>query len=220
MDRRLATVLLLAAAVGVARASAHFIRLALVAVMGLAGMYMLHVLAQDYNAIRQPVKAKVASAILRSVIAKRSAADSTVVGEAEAVAAGAAGASAGRPSLDWGRVLRADPAGCARRVLCELAAKPEVRLGDADRRLLALVTNHSLDVCIVGQREVRARYLGPGRRRVPHAQISAASAAFPERCGSGGDKSVPATPRRPDRPAIRRGRAPASVSTVSGHRDR
>ncbi|XP_049779516.1 uncharacterized protein LOC126176402 [Schistocerca cancellata] len=124
MDRHLATVLLLAAAVGVARASAHFIRLALVAVMGLAGMYMLHVLAQDYNAIRQPVKAKVASAILRSVIAKRSAADSPVVGEAAA----------------WGRVLRADPAGCARRVLCELAAKPELRLSDADRRLLALVT--------------------------------------------------------------------------------
>ncbi|XP_046995688.1 uncharacterized protein LOC124607407 [Schistocerca americana] len=132
MDRRLATVLLLAAAAGVARASAHFIRLALVAVMGLAGMYMLHVLAQDYNAIRQPVRAKVASAILRSVIAKRSAADSPVVGEA---------ASAGRPSLDWGRVLRADPAGCARRVLCELAAKPELRLSDADRRLLALVTD-------------------------------------------------------------------------------
>ncbi|XP_049859734.1 uncharacterized protein LOC126354258 [Schistocerca gregaria] len=134
MDRRLATLLLLAAAVGVARASAHFIRLALVAVMGLAGMYMLHVLAQDYNAIRQPVKAKVASAILRSVIAKRSAADSPVFGEA-------AGAAAGRPSLDWGRVLRADPAGCARRVLCELAAEPQLRLSDADRRLLALVTD-------------------------------------------------------------------------------
>ncbi|KAI5702079.1 uncharacterized protein LOC103505216 [Diaphorina citri] len=47
-------VLLLA---GVAKAGYHFIRLALMAGMGLIGLWLLHKLAQDYNKIRNPQKA-------------------------------------------------------------------------------------------------------------------------------------------------------------------
>lgn len=37
---------------GMVKAGMHFIRLALLLILGLAGMYMLHKLAQDWNRIR------------------------------------------------------------------------------------------------------------------------------------------------------------------------
>lgn len=49
--------LLLLLLAGVAKAGYHFIKLALMAGMGLIGLWMLHKLAQDYNKIRKPAQA-------------------------------------------------------------------------------------------------------------------------------------------------------------------
>lgn len=49
MDWRRLLVLVLAA--GLVSAGRHFLRLAILAAVGLAGLYMLHLLAQDYNKI-------------------------------------------------------------------------------------------------------------------------------------------------------------------------
>lgn len=57
---------------GMVRAGYHFIRLALLAAMGLAGMYMLHMLAQDYNKItNRPRPAVAATRALFRAITKR-----------------------------------------------------------------------------------------------------------------------------------------------------
>lgn len=74
-------VILLAVILGVARAQLHIIRLALLAAMGLGGLYLLHLLAQDYNTIRQPARpaVKLAATALRALLVKRSIPDNLTV---------------------------------------------------------------------------------------------------------------------------------------------
>lgn len=70
MEGGWARLLLLLALAALVRAGVHFIRIALLAAMGLAGMYMLHMLAQDYNKIsNRPARPAVAAgkALLRAI---------------------------------------------------------------------------------------------------------------------------------------------------------
>ncbi|XP_034244210.1 uncharacterized protein LOC117646936 [Thrips palmi] len=111
-------VLLMLLLVGMVRAGYHFIRLALLAAMGLAGMYMLHMLAQDYNKItNRPRPAVAATRALFRAITKRDV--SAVSDERGAVEAPS---RRGVMAHLLRQVLMQDPLGCARKLVCQLSA--------------------------------------------------------------------------------------------------
>lgn len=76
MSRSLWIAFLLLILTGVAKASLHFIRLLVLAGAGLAGMYMVHLLAQDWTKIRpnRPAATRLLQSALQG-ISKRSIPD-------------------------------------------------------------------------------------------------------------------------------------------------
>ncbi|KAJ8942618.1 hypothetical protein NQ318_013330 [Aromia moschata] len=97
--------ILFATVVGFAKAH-HFIQVVILAGLGLAGLWMLHTLAQDYSNI-QSNQASGLSIGGDTRIFKRSTFD------------------ASHGQIRWEAVLSRDPASCARSFLCQLAATEE-----------------------------------------------------------------------------------------------
>lgn len=134
---------------GMVRAGHHFIRLAILLALGLGGMYMLHMLAQDYNKItNRPARPAVAAATraatraLTRAIGKRDV--GAVLQERE------------REQSEWGPMRRAvghvlkqvllqDPLGCARKLVCQLAASKSETLRPHEAAILRLVERSQLE---------------------------------------------------------------------------
>ncbi|XP_026288491.1 uncharacterized protein LOC113213596 [Frankliniella occidentalis] len=130
---------------GMVRAGHHFIRLAILLALGLGGMYMLHMLAQDYNKItNRPARPAVAAATraLTRAIGKRDV--------------GAVLQERGQEQSEWGPMRRAvghvlkqvllqDPLGCARKLVCQLAASKSETLRPHEAAILRLVERSKLE---------------------------------------------------------------------------
>ncbi|KAJ8981815.1 hypothetical protein NQ317_007401 [Molorchus minor] len=92
---------LFAITIGFAKAH-HFIQLIILAGLGLAGLWMIHILAQDFTNVQ--------SSGGDTKIFKRAIQDGTSA------------------QINWEIVLSRDPASCARSFLCQLAAADETSL--------------------------------------------------------------------------------------------
>ncbi|KAG5896433.1 hypothetical protein JTB14_022512 [Gonioctena quinquepunctata] len=104
----------------------HFIRLVILASLGLGGLWMVHTLAQDFNFIQANNGNNDngdRGGIFRNLF-KRS------IPERERV-------------IDWETVLSRDPASCARSFICQLAATEKKLLSKEEERMLGLVRNSS-----------------------------------------------------------------------------
>lgn len=128
-------VLLLAVLIGFVKAH-NFVKLVILAGLGLAGLWMVHTLAQDFNSIQgntaNNLKSYQSSSFNQNnggeagnsvSIFKRSISESQ------------------SPSnqINWETVLSRDPASCARSFLCQLAALNEKTLSKEERLMLKLV---------------------------------------------------------------------------------
>lgn len=146
--------LLLLLLAGVAKAGYHFIRLALLAGMGLIGMWLLHKLAQDYNKIRKPAQAVKAAGRLLGLW-KRSISDEMVhhleglepvldpfkffdekYGQSDTDDV----SLSVHPNFDT--VLYFDQNECARRMVCQLATRKRLNQNEsAVLKLIKMQTN-------------------------------------------------------------------------------
>ncbi|PSN38751.1 hypothetical protein C0J52_16954 [Blattella germanica] len=108
-------VLLILVFTGLAKAHLHMIKLVVMMVLGLAGMWMIHTLAQDYSTITKPK--------LFSVFKRSANWDSEVEG---------------RVPVDFSQILQYDPLGCARLLVCQLASKQDRDLSQHERDMLLL----------------------------------------------------------------------------------
>ncbi|KAL5237815.1 hypothetical protein ACI65C_005225 [Semiaphis heraclei] len=123
-------VLVMGAAV---KAHIHFIRLALLAAMGLAGMWMMHKLAQDWHKISSSNRPAKPAAMAGKLLGlwKRSLPDEHVNAYVE-------------ESLfdfyKFDEILRQDRSTCARKMICQIAATPENQLNQVETNLLKLLS--------------------------------------------------------------------------------
>ncbi|GLV36250.1 uncharacterized protein CBL_08743 [Carabus blaptoides fortunei] len=102
------------------------VKIVIIAGLGLAGMWMLHTLAQDYDKISNRFMG--ISTPAKSAISKRSS-DGTVP-ETDIP---------GFPELKWESVLSQDPEGCVPDFICQLAAVPDENLLPNERNVLKLI---------------------------------------------------------------------------------
>lgn len=100
---------------------AHFIRLVILAGLGLAGLWMVHTLAQDFNTIQSNGGINLNPSAGDRELFKRS-----VDGN-------------GKTFIDWEMVLSRDPASCARSFLCQLSATDLELLTNEEKIMLNLV---------------------------------------------------------------------------------
>uniref|UniRef100_A0A8D9E7S5 Uncharacterized protein n=1 Tax=Cacopsylla melanoneura TaxID=428564 RepID=A0A8D9E7S5_9HEMI len=139
------TALLILLLVGVVKAGYLFLRLAILAGMGLMGMYLMHKLAQDYNKIRGPMKAVQAAGRLLGIW-KRSIPDEALFTPLHDEP----------PIFDpfkifddkshfgdhlhptFENVLKFDQNECTRRLVCQLASRKQ-RLNQNESTILKLI---------------------------------------------------------------------------------
>ncbi|XP_055838410.1 LOW QUALITY PROTEIN: uncharacterized protein LOC129906620 [Episyrphus balteatus] len=81
------------------------IRLVILAVMGLGAMYMMHLLAQDYDRIRRPIKA-----IQRALRGKRDVMDTYESNEVVDI------------NVNWKGILDQDPLSCLQSLICQIVS--------------------------------------------------------------------------------------------------
>uniref|UniRef100_A0A6P7FGS4 Uncharacterized protein LOC114330127 n=1 Tax=Diabrotica virgifera virgifera TaxID=50390 RepID=A0A6P7FGS4_DIAVI len=94
----------------------HFVKLIILAGLGLAGLWMVHTLAQDFSSIQNN------GGETRDIY-KRSVDRSSKSG------------------IDWEKVLSRDPVGCARSFLCQLSATSEENLLEEEVKIMDLLRN-------------------------------------------------------------------------------
>lgn len=126
MNRRTLQVFVVAALLGVSKAH-HFIRLVILAGLGLAGLWMVHTLAQDFSHLNLgglgsgghggSGGSKELGGDLN--LYKRSIQDD-------------------KPTINWDYVLSRDPASCARSFICQLAAQDANLLSKEELTILDL----------------------------------------------------------------------------------
>lgn len=120
-------------------AKAHnFMRLVILAGLGLAGLWMVHTLAQDFNTIQS-----------NSLSGGSSGNSGNDNGDANNGGSGGFGVNLFKRSIpngqhqpnliNWEMVLSRDPASCARSFLCQLAASDSKILSKEERLMLSLV---------------------------------------------------------------------------------
>ncbi|CAH0388139.1 unnamed protein product [Bemisia tabaci] len=116
---------------GVVKAHLHFIRLALLAAMGLIGLYLIHKLAQDWNKIRGGGGGGGRPGRVLGLF-KRSAPEYTELDQMV------------DDSFDhlptFESILSQDPMGCARRLVCQIAAKPTKDLQPDEKQILSVLS--------------------------------------------------------------------------------
>lgn len=122
--------ILLAIIIGFVKAH-NFMKLVILAALGLAGLWMVHTLAQDFNSIQSNSQNSLNNnnnnnndgSGLGINIFKRS------ISEVEK-----------HPNqINWEIILSRDPASCARSFLCQLAALPDKTLSKEESLMLSLV---------------------------------------------------------------------------------
>lgn len=96
--------------------SHYFIRLVILATLGLAGLWMVHTLAQDFNLI-QSIDSQNRNIFKRSIGQEHKQ----------------------LPAINWALVLSRDPASCARSFICQLAATEPIKLTKDEKTMLRLV---------------------------------------------------------------------------------
>ncbi|KAG8319015.1 hypothetical protein J6590_100345 [Homalodisca vitripennis] len=103
----------------------------ILAAAGLAGMYMVHLLAQDWTKIRpnRPAATRLLQQALQG-ISKRSIPDEIVDDSLNEI-----------PT--WDSALEQDPLGCARKLVCTLATRPRSSLRTEETNILAMVSMQS-----------------------------------------------------------------------------
>lgn len=110
--------LIFAIIIGLAKAH-HFVRLVILASLGLAGLWMVHTLAQDYN------KIQTGSGDAQSI-----GGDTRIFKRSVEVDQ--------NYQISWETILSKDPASCARSFLCQLAATDKKRLSKEEFLMLEL----------------------------------------------------------------------------------
>ncbi|KAG8316888.1 hypothetical protein J6590_038628 [Homalodisca vitripennis] len=127
MTRSVWVTLLLLILTGAVKAHIHFLRMVILAAAGLAGMYMVHLLAQDWTKIRpnRPAATRLLQQALQG-ISKRSIPDEIVDDSLNEI-----------PT--WDSALEQDPLGCARKLVCTLATRPRSSLRTEETNILAMV---------------------------------------------------------------------------------
>ncbi|XP_065218900.1 uncharacterized protein LOC135844596 [Planococcus citri] len=124
---------------GLVKAGMHFIRLALLAILGLLGMYLLHKLAQDWNKIRpgggggggnRPRITSLLGMATRLFRSKRSVDPHTLMDTTNNFE--------DTISSKFSNILYFDPMGCARKFICYSSCKPASNLTQSENNLLQM----------------------------------------------------------------------------------
>ena len=115
--------------------AAHFIRLMILMAMGLGAMYMLHLLAQDWNKIRRPVP----QAVTRFLAGASASLDSFITRGKRDISNNQPSPRRKKPNgghevrrsntttatIDWKRILSRDPFECLQSLVCQLFSGAE-----------------------------------------------------------------------------------------------
>ncbi|VEN61374.1 unnamed protein product [Callosobruchus maculatus] len=117
--------LLFSALLGYAKAH-HFIRVVILAALGLAGLWMVHTLAQDFTTIQANRNNNLGLENGEREVFKRSVDDPKATPLPHA-------------QIDWNKVLQRDPVSCARSFMCQLAATHKESLTRDEKKMLELV---------------------------------------------------------------------------------
>ncbi|XP_075214042.1 uncharacterized protein LOC142320229 [Lycorma delicatula] len=110
---------------GVVKAHMHFIRMALLALLGLVGLYLVHKLAGDYQKITGGGKSL--------GLWKRSLPDEleTMIDRSL------------HNDHPFNSILAQDPVGCARKMVCTLAARKQSQLNSGEKAILNMIRSNS-----------------------------------------------------------------------------
>lgn len=112
----------------------HFVRVMILMAMGLGAMYMLHLLAQDWNKIRRPIPQAVtrlltgASGNLDSFITrgKRDLSQMNLINHSKLLNANEIKrTNSTAVTIDWKRLLSRDPFECLQSLVCQLFSGAE-----------------------------------------------------------------------------------------------
>lgn len=144
--RRWIHLVIFGAAIGVAK-SASFMKAVILAGLGLAGLWMLHTLAQDFNTIMQSGfgsggggdrsnEAKLFNGKPKNQVSKKPFLPH--VSDQEIKVFKRSTNEIHEPTIDWERVIKRDPASCARSFICQLAASKESDLITEEKMILNL----------------------------------------------------------------------------------
>lgn len=107
--------------------SSSLFRLLLLAAIGLGALYVLHLLAQDFQKIRRPVQA--AKALLS--LGKRDVSNVLTTTEEPPPE---------ELDIDWYRILSYDPLSCALSLVCQLSTGEELRTTEEGKLLYGFVS--------------------------------------------------------------------------------
>ncbi|VVC33175.1 Protein of unknown function DM4/12 [Cinara cedri] len=114
----------------VVKAHMHFIRLALIAAMGLMGMWMMHKLAQDWHKISTANRPAMMAGKLLGLW-KRSIPETHVDAFVE---------ESLHDFYKFDEILRQDRSMCARKMICQIAATPKSQLNQVEINLLKILS--------------------------------------------------------------------------------
>ncbi|KAF2893702.1 hypothetical protein ILUMI_12475 [Ignelater luminosus] len=117
----------------------HMIRVVILAAMGLAGLWMLHTLAQDFNKIYNNVQQhqQHPASDISKFLAKRSISNSSSYSLTHL------NETSEHSQIDWERILTRDPVGCARSFVCQLAATNPKDILSEESIILYLIQSSS-----------------------------------------------------------------------------
>ncbi|KAF6199609.1 hypothetical protein GE061_005907 [Apolygus lucorum] len=133
--------LLIVVVVGLAKAHLHMIRLVILLAVGLGGMYMLHILAQDFNKIRKgwPFPQRPGRLLgVSSGIFKRSTDEVERNNEVE-MQKQLLTARLANETREFPNILRNDPIGCARKYVCHISGRTRAKLTSTQSNVLTLL---------------------------------------------------------------------------------
>ncbi|XP_022184437.1 uncharacterized protein LOC111043714 [Nilaparvata lugens] len=132
---------------GIVKAHIHFIRVALLAILGLAGLYLIHKLAGDYMKITGGRELGHALGLW-----KRSIPDQMDYYELDR--------SLGSEH-PFEAILAQDPVGCARKLVCSISTKKDSKLDKEERTILSMIRSSSFLGSDDGHKEfLKAIYIG------------------------------------------------------------
>lgn len=117
--------------IGLSRAH-HFMKVVILAAMGLAGLWMVHTLAQDYDKISHNFGSNLGKLTQSFGLASAGQEDDTKQLFKRSLEAKQP------PEINWDLVLSRDPASCARSFICQLVAQQESTLKREEKIILHL----------------------------------------------------------------------------------
>uniref|UniRef100_A0A336M0T1 CSON009836 protein n=1 Tax=Culicoides sonorensis TaxID=179676 RepID=A0A336M0T1_CULSO len=132
------------------------VRLLILAALGLGSLYVIHLLAQDYQKIRKPIQA--AKALLN--IGKRDLSAQLLEMEKENVSTTESTTTESQEAtIDWAKIIKYDTLSCALSLICQLSASDDLKK-DTEGGILYTFVSSNINNTDVPSKISKAFHLG------------------------------------------------------------